>query len=252
MNGRVKLVLIIAAIGVLVVSSLVIYANISLNPIGSKTGWQRPLENFATGLAADQNGVYTDDSSGYVSAFSAGTGASTWNSSAQAWYFSSGLIVTDNRVYGGTAMASVGCLDKATGRFKWSFEGDINTDLWVKHAPDEIIVSDKVAASVDGGVSVHDITTGAFLWQASRPYGYPEPPNFGNLTDLSTWWVGAYPIGGNPFEGNYVYVLSGNFSQPYISKFNFQTQTFLWNSSITLTDFPIVYPETGPAIAPTK
>lgn len=142
-------------------------------------------------------------------------------------------------------MASVGCLDKATGQFQWSFDGIINTDLWWKHAPDEIIVSDKVVAAVDGGVSVHDITTGKFLWQASRPTTYP-PINFGNLTDLNTWWINAYPLGGNPFEGNYAYLLTGNFSQPYISKFNFQTQTFLWNSSITLTSFPIVFPEASP------
>ena len=152
--------------------------------------------------------------------------------------------MSTDKVYGGGEGASVGCLDKATGKFQWSFYGQIGTDLWTKTAPDDIIVSDNVVASVDGGVSVHDANTGAFLWQASRTY---DPSvTFGNLTDLSNWWVGAYPLGGNPFDGNFVYVLSGNYSNPYLSKFNFETHTFLWSNNITLTSIPIAFPEASP------
>lgn len=232
-------------VAAVVVSSLAIYGYVALNPSGSNGSWQRPLQNFATGLVADSNKVYVSDIFGNVAAYSALTGLSVWNSSADTGYFAGALVGSSDRVYGGGAGASVSSLDKATGTVEWSFRGEINTDLWTKRAPDAIIVSDRVVASVDGGVSVHDVDTGAFLWQASRPYAYP-PVEFGNLTDLNTWWVAAYPLGGNPFEGNYVYVLSGNFSNPYISKFNFQTRTFAWNSSITLTDFPIIFPEAGP------
>jgi FOG: WD40-like repeat len=245
MNRQLKLVLVIALVAAIAISSLAIYGYMALNPSGSNGSWQWPLQNFATGIVADNNNVYVGDIFGNVAAFSAQSGASVWNSSADTGYFAGGLVQSGDRVYGGGSVASVGCLDKATGILQWSFYGMINTDLWAKRAPDAIIVSDKVVASVDGGVSVHDVDTGAFLWQASRPYAYP-PVDFGNLTDLNTWWVAAYPLGGNPFEGNYVYVLSGNFSNPCISKFNFQTRTFAWNSSITLTSFPIVYPEASP------
>jgi outer membrane protein assembly factor BamB len=137
--------------------------------------------------------------------------------------------------------ASVGCIDKATGKFEWSFDGQIGTDLWTKRAPDNVVVSGDVVASIDGGVNVHNADTGAFLWQASRPSYIAN--SFGNLTDLNSWWVDAYPLGGNPFEGNFVYVLSGNYSNPYMSKFNFETDNFAWSSNITLTSVSIAYPE---------
>lgn len=65
---------------------------------------------------------------------------------------------------------------------------------------------------------------------------------FGNLTDLSNWGVGAYPLGGNPFEGSFVYVLAGNYSNPNISKFDADTGSFLWSSNITLSSYPIATP----------
>ncbi len=101
-----------------------------------------------------------------------------------------------------------------------------------------------VVASVDGGVSVHNAVTGAFLWQDSRPGDIRV--SFGNLTDLNNWWVSAYPLGGNPFDAKFVYVLTGNYTSPKVSKFNFETTNFVWSSNITLTDFPIVYPEASP------
>ena len=213
LKRRTLTVVAIGLIAVIVVSSLIIYENSVLNPAGSSGSWQRPIENFATGLAADNDKVYVTDIFGTVSAYTTQSGSSVWNTSSDTGYFSSGLYLSPDRVYGGGMGASVGCIDKATGRFEWSFYGQIGTDLWTKRAPDDVVVSGGVVASVDGGVSVHNANTGAFLWQASRP----EDPAviFGNLTDLSNWWVGAYPLGGNPFEGNFVYVLSGNYSNPY-------------------------------------
>jgi outer membrane protein assembly factor BamB len=237
--------LLIAAIGlaaIIVVSSLIIYEN--ENPGASTGSWQRPIQNFATSIAADNDNVYVMDIFGNVQAFSTQTGSSIWNTTTTVGYFASGMVLSSDKVYVGGEVASVGCLDKASGEFEWSFYGQINTDLWTKRAPDSIVVSGDIVASVDGGVSVHDANNGAFLWQASRPY-YPVV-NFGNLTDLNNWWVGAYPLGGNPFDGDFVYVLSGDYQNPYVSKFNFKTASFAWNSSITLTQFPIAYPEAYP------
>jgi outer membrane protein assembly factor BamB len=239
-----RLTLLIIAIGliaVLAVSSLIIYENGVLNPAGSNGSWQRPIENFATGLAADNDKVYVTDIFGTVSAYTTQSGSSIWNTSSDTGYFASGLYLSSDKVFGSGMGASVGCIDKATGKFEWSFDGQIGTDLWTKRAPDNVVVSGEVVASIDGGVSVHNADTGAFLWQASRPSYITT--SFGNLTDLSNWRVDAYLLGGNPFEGNFVYVLSGNYSNPYVSKFNFETDTFAWSSNITLTSSPIAYPE---------
>ncbi len=88
---------------------------------GSSGSWQRPLENFATGLASDNDKVYVLDVSGNMDAFSAKTGCSVWKSSADTGYFSSGLAMSADKVYSGGEGASVGCLDKSTGKFQWSF-----------------------------------------------------------------------------------------------------------------------------------
>ena len=237
-----KRIIVIAALClaiIAVVSLLIVYEDSA----GFNGSWQRPLQNFATGMAADSNLVYVMDISGNVYAFSTQTGSSVWNSTTNVGYFAQGMASSSNNVYVGGQVASVGCVDKASGKFNWSFYGEINTDLWDKRAPDEIIVGSNVVASIDGGVNVHDANSGAFLWQASRPY---TTSSFGNLTDLKDWWVDAYPLGGNPFDGNFVYVLSGSYQNPFISKFNFKTATFAWNSSITLTHFPFAYPEASP------
>ena len=244
LNRRILLTLILGSITIIVTSSLIIYENGVLNPTKLSGSWQRPLENFATGLVSDNDKVYVLDISGNIEAFSIKNGSSLWKSNANSGYFSSGLVSSADKVYGGGEVASVGCIDKSTGNFLWSFDGEIRTDLWDKKAPDEIIVSGDVVSSIDGGVNVRNANTGAFLWQASRPEDIEVA--FGNMTDLTNWWVDAYPLGGNPFEGNFVYALAGNYSNPYVSKFNFKNANFVWSSNITLTAHPIGYPEGYP------
>jgi len=101
MNRRVKLVLTIVLVAAIVVSLLVIYENSVLNPAGSSFAWQRPIENFATGIAADKDNVFTMDISGNVKYYETQTGASVWNGSSVGGYFASGLTVAERRVYGG-------------------------------------------------------------------------------------------------------------------------------------------------------
>jgi outer membrane protein assembly factor BamB len=104
------------------------------------------------------------DISGTVAAFSTQTGASVWNTSSDTGYFSSGLYQSTDKVYGGGSVATVGCIDKSTGKFQWNFYGQIATDLWEKRAPDNVIIEGNNVASIDGGVSVHNADTGALLW----------------------------------------------------------------------------------------
>ncbi len=231
--------IVIGLIAVLVAASLIIYENSILNPEGSRVLWQRPIENFATGLAAADGKVFTLDISGNVDSYDTQGGKSIWNGSIGG-YWAAGLTVSNSRVYGGSQLATVGCLDEATGQFHWSFIGEIASDLWDKKAPDNVIVKDGRVFAIDGGVSVHNATTGELLWQA-EPIG-PLSGIFGNITDMSTWWVGAYPLGGYPFESNFVYALGGNLSNSYIYKLNTDNGVILWSSNITVLTNPMPPP----------
>ena len=67
------MILALVLVAIIVASSLVLYENSVLNPAGSSGSWQRPLENFATGLAADNSKVYVMDINGDLYAFSTQT-----------------------------------------------------------------------------------------------------------------------------------------------------------------------------------
>ncbi len=79
------------------IASALIIENGAQNPAGSNGSWQRPLENFATGLVADNDRVYVMDINGVISAFSMQTGASIWNTSSDTGYFSSGLYQSTDK-----------------------------------------------------------------------------------------------------------------------------------------------------------
>lgn len=216
-------------------SSLIIYENSVLNPEESMVLWQRNIENFATGLAAADGKVFTLDISGNVNSYDTQGGNSLWNGTIGA-YWASGLTVSGGRVYGGSELATVGCLDEATGQFQWSFIGQMGSDLYFKRAPDSIIIKDGRVFAIADGVSAHNATNGQLLWQTPSLFGV-----FGNITDLNTWWVGGYPLGGGPFEGNSAYVLGGNGSSPYIFKLNTDNDNILWRDNITVfTGLPSV------------
>jgi len=242
MNKRTLIVIGIVLIAVILVSSLIVLKTFN-SPEGSSVLWQRPIENFATGLAADDGKVFTLDINGNAISYDVKTGSSIWNGSTKTGYWSSGLTTSDGRIYAGGPVASVSCLDETTGQFQWSFNGQIATDAWDKRAPDDVIVTGGRVFAIDGGVSAHNATSGEFLWQASPL----EPsPNFGeffgNLTDSKIWWVGAYPLGGFPFENNFVYALGGNLSNEFIYKINTDNGLVLWSSNITLLANPLFPP----------
>jgi len=236
MNRQIKLVIAIAAATV-VVSSLLVYANINFNPAGSQTGWQRPIENFATALATDCGKVFTMDISGNVNCYNAQTGSSVWNGSSVGGYFSKGLIVSNGRVYGGTQMATVGCLDEATGQFQWSFSGSLGNSAYMKPAPDRIVVRNGIVYSVINigpGVTAHNATDGTLLWEALP---LQMPTSFGNITDLKNWQVSGRVLDGDPFSGNAVYALGGNWSSQYIFKLDTENGNVIWQSGTLLQGF---------------
>lgn len=229
LKRRTILLLAICLVAIIIVSSLVIYANSVLNTEGSHVAWQRSIPNFATAIASDNDKVFTMDISGNVNCYDSQTGASIWNGSSVGGYFASGLIVAEGRIYGGYKHTSVGCLDEATGQFQWSTLSTIDHN----EAPDAIVVENGrlfiVAEGAVSGISALNALTGSLLWQA-RAY-YPSY-GYGNITDPSDWWISGYPLGGNAFDGSFVYAMGGNSSSAYIFKLNTENGSIAWQAPL--------------------
>ncbi len=220
-------------VAIIVVSSLILYetgflGNQSPN-VSSSAPWQHPIENFATGLAADSGKVFTIDISGNIACYNAGSGRSIWNGSVGS-YFSKGVTVSDGKVYGGAGGALVGCLDETTGKTQWETMCAVASDLYFKRAPDNIIAKNNYVVAITDSVTAFNISNGDVLWQAIP---YEIPTSLGNITNLNNWWVAGFPLSGDPFDGNTIYALGGNWSNQYIFKLNTDTGTILWQSNIT-------------------
>jgi len=227
--------IVIGLIAIIVASSLIVYENGLFTPqelqLPTSPPWQRPIENFATGIAAADGKVFTIDIWGNINCYDAQSGKSLWNGSIGG-YFASGITVSGGKVYGGTNGAEVGCLNEETGKFQWSFNA-LFSDLYFKKPPNSIIVQDGLVIAISDGVSVHNATTEKLLWQATS-YAYSPSLGilYGNITDLNTWWAAGFPLGGDPFDGNIVYALGGNFSGEYVFKLNTDNGAILWRSNI--------------------
>jgi outer membrane protein assembly factor BamB len=227
----------IGLIIIILVSAFVIYEfgfpKSSVPSVGSSgVLWKRPLEDFATALAVDNEKVFIlDRTTGVVSCYDSQSGRSIWNSSLPGGpFYVSGLVVSGGKIYAGAWDDNVVCLDEATGKVQWNFQGIWNTFQNHPVPPNSIIVQDnRVFCINDNAFSVHDSTTGKFLWQASSN----NPYTVGNITDLKTWQVAGYVLGGDPFDGNYVYATGGNSSNWYFFKLNTDNGAVLWRSNIT-------------------
>lgn len=237
MISRRSLIIVTSLITVVAVASLaVLYENGFFSPQGSHVSWNRDIEQFATGLAADDGNVFTLDTAGNVNCYYSQSGEFLWKSRVDG-NFASGLVVSGNKVYGGSGLASVSCLDEATGQFQWSFIGWLGNSIYQKRAPDGIVIKDDrvyviIEYGVGRGVSALNAVTGELLWQGN-PYGTPS--SYGNITDLNTWQISGRVLGGDPFESNFVYALGGNWSSQYLFKLNTDDGAVLWHSNVNVS-----------------
>jgi outer membrane protein assembly factor BamB len=248
MNRRSLYLIAIGLISVIVVSSVIAYELGFIRssepspsvPSGTFPSilWQRPIENFATALAVDDGKVFTlDKTAGVVNCYDSQSGKSIWNSSfPDGGFYVAGLVVSGGKVYAGASDNHVVCLDEATGQFQWSFQG-----IWITYSrgpPTNIIVKDNRVFSITDAVSVHDATTGAFLWQAGSGNMDLSTPSyaFGIITDLKTWNVAGYPLRGDPFDGNYVYATGGDYASMDFFKLNTDNGAVIWRSNVTWDD----------------
>jgi outer membrane protein assembly factor BamB len=236
MNRRLLIIVAILIAVVIVASLAVLYETGFFSPEGSRVPWKRDIEQFATALAASDGKVFTLDTAGNVNCYDSENGELLWKDSLDG-NFASGLIVSDGKIYGGSARASVSCLDEATGRFQWSFSGWLGNSMYSKRAPDGIVMKDDrvyvvIELGVGRGVSVLNAVTGELLWQG-HPFGMPS--SFGNISDLKTWQISGRVLGGDPFEGNFVYALGGNWSSQHLFKLNIDDGAVLWQRNINVS-----------------
>jgi outer membrane protein assembly factor BamB len=199
LNRRFSLFIVAGLIVVVVAASLaVLYENGFLTDSTEPEPtilWQRDIENFASGLAAADEKVYTIDIWGNICCYEAETGEFVWNGSIGA-YWGKGVTASSSMVYGGKASGEVGALDAATGEFQWSLY-TASSSLYSKRAPDNITVVDGRVFVTTNSFSALNATTGELLWQ------------------ITEFWVRGCPL-----KDNIVYAMTGGLLGVYIYRVN--------------------------------
>lgn len=178
--------------------------------------WQRDIENFATGLDAADEKVFTIDTWGNICCYEAETGETVWTGSIGA-YWGKGVTASSSMVYGGKASAEVGAVNAATGEFQWSFH-TASSSLYSKRAPDNITVVDGRVFVTTDSFSALNATTGELLWQ------------------ITEFWVRGCPL-----KDNIVYAMTGGLSGVYIYRVNPDDGTTLWRINGTFSGRPASY-----------
>lgn len=238
MNRRSLLFIVIGLISIILVSSLIAYELgfiKSSGPSANSSGalWQRPIENFANSLAADDGKVFTTDNFDNLNCFDSQNGKSIWNGTGD--FYSGALAVLGSQIYVGLQNGRVGCLDENTGKLLWTFQNEPAPNSIFKGSP-EIIVKDGQVFAISDTISAHNATTGELLWQAS-----PTGNNIGTIMQPNNTWTGGsvtgYPLNGDPFDGSSVYVTTGDSSSAYFFKLDTDNGTVLWRSSVTWNDW---------------
>ena len=191
--------------------------------------WQIDLENFATGLAAEDGRVYTIDIFGNIACYDSTTGGIVWEGSVGG-YFSEGLVIYEDRLFGGSGGEVVGCLEKRTGRHLWDLRG-IPRIKYGKPAPDNFTVVDGRLFVRDYSFSVVNASTGKLLWLVEE---------WGNLPGQSER---LWSFNGWAFENNLLISSSYGSEGGHIRRLDPDDGTIIWSIDGMFVDYPIIYQE---------
>jgi outer membrane protein assembly factor BamB len=189
--------------------------------------WQHDIENFATGLAAADEKVYTIDIFGDITCYDAKRGNFIWEGSVGG-YFSEGLVIYEDRVYGGAGSGVVGCLDIRTGRHLWDLAG-IPRIKYGKQAPENFTVVDGRLFVKTNAFSAFNATTGKLLWLIEE-YGH-IPGQSDTLWGFNGW----------AFENNLLIGTSGSPEGKYIYRLNPDNGTVKWAVDGMFAGSPVIY-----------
>jgi outer membrane protein assembly factor BamB len=191
--------------------------------------WQNNIENFATSLGASKGNIYTIDTFGNIVCYDARTGDSVWKENIGG-YWAEGLVIYEDKVYGGTGSAIVGCLDKRTGRLLWDLAG-IPHIKYSKQAPENITVVDDRVFLTTNAFNAFNATTGKQLWLIDE-FG-PIPGQSDTIWGFNGW----------AFENNLLIGTSGGPEGKYIYRLYPENGTLMWAIEGMFVDSPAVYKE---------
>ena len=191
--------------------------------------WQVNLKDFATGLLAKEERVYTIDISGNIICYDTTDGHVVWEGSVGG-YFSEGLVVNQDRVYGGAGVEVVGCLDIRTGSFYWGL-AEIPNIKYYKVAPENFTVVDGRLFVKTNAFSVFNATTGKLLWLVE---------DWGNLPGQSEQ---LWSFNGWAFENDLLICSSSGSEGIHINRLNPDDGTIMWATEGLFFDSPVVYHE---------
>ncbi len=191
--------------------------------------WQINMENFATGLATEDGRVYTIDISGNIICYDTTDGHFVWEGSVGG-YFSEGLVIHQDRVYGGAGAEVVGCLDIRTGRFYWGL-AEIPNIKYNKAAPENFTVVDGRLFIKTNAFSAFNATTGKLLWLVE---------DWGHLPGQSEQ---LWSFNGWAFENNLLISSSSGSEGIHINRLNPDDGTIMWTIEGFFFDSPVVYQE---------
>jgi outer membrane protein assembly factor BamB len=196
--------------------------------------WQRPIEHFAIDVAVDDGKVFMTDNSGNVNCFDSQNGESIWNGSLgrEGGYHS--IVISESRVYVSFKRGRVGCFDEDNGTLLWSFQNPQAPNSISEGSP-EIIVNDGRVFVRSDTTTAHNATTGELLWQSISK----------TITAPNNIWSGrevyGFLLGGDPFDGKYVYGIEGKYESMRFFKLNTDNGYFIWRSNVTWNGTPFVW-----------
>jgi outer membrane protein assembly factor BamB len=196
--------------------------------------WQRPIEHFAIDVAVDDGKVFMTDNSGNVNCFDSQNGESIWNGSLgrEGGYHS--IVISESRVYVSFKRGRVGCFDEDNGTLLWSFQNPQAPNSISEGSP-EIIVNDGRVFVRSDTTTAHNATTGELLWQSISK----------TITAPNNIWSGrevyGFLLGGDPFDGKYVYGIEGKYESMRFFNLNTDNGYFIWRSNVTWNGTPFVW-----------
>ena len=193
--------------------------------------WQADIENFATGLAAKDDKVFTIDVFGNINCFDSTTGNKLWEGSVGA-YDSRGLVIREDRVYGGAGAAVVGCLDIETGNTIWDLKEYMNDVKYHKNAPENFTLVDGRLFVTTEYFSAFNATNGKLLWLI-KEYGH-IPGDSERISLSYNWWA---------FENDVVIGASRGSDGSKITRLHPDNGTIIWATQGMFVEKPINFEE---------
>jgi outer membrane protein assembly factor BamB len=146
------------------------------NPDAPKFAWSVPIETIAVDSSVWYGGglVYTGETTGFIKAFNARTGALAWSTAATGLRGYAGSYYMGRVLHGGQDN-SFYCLNATTGEVLWVFNPQTFWGFW--GAGTACAYGLVYEPNTDGGFYAINVTSGELAWRYNGPgHSYPGYP----------------------------------------------------------------------------